>query len=245
MFLPIHAAGIYHADGSASVSLADFAISSYTPSLSALLNRSQRQQQTAAFKLLAVIQPSAPGANPLPGTNDELKALQKYVPASSIHILRGPDATTATVLSGMEECSWIHLACHGVQDESDPMKSGLLLQDGQLHLSAIIQKHIPCAEFAFLSACQTAKGDGKRPEEAIHLAAGMLVAGYKGVMGTMWSIRDNDAPFVADKVYAQLLKDGQPSGVHPAVALHGAIQELRKRNGSNFSSWVPFIYMGA
>ncbi|TDL23350.1 hypothetical protein BD410DRAFT_858815 [Rickenella mellea] len=108
-----------------------------------------------------------------------------------------------------------------------------------------IQKHIPHAEFAFLSACQTAKGDGRRPEEAIHLAAGMLVAGYKGVIGTMWSIRDNDAPFVAEKVYGQLLKGGQPSGVHPAVALHGAIQELRKRNGPNFSSWVPFIYMGA
>ncbi|TDL23352.1 hypothetical protein BD410DRAFT_858817 [Rickenella mellea] len=140
MFLPIHAAGIYNADGSVSVSLADIAVSSYTPSLSALLNNSQKKEKKSAFKLLAVIQPNAPGANPLPGTNEELKALQKYAPASLIHILRGPDATTAMVLSRVEECSWIHLACHGVQNESDPMKSGLLLQDGQLNLSTIIQK---------------------------------------------------------------------------------------------------------
>ncbi|TDL17242.1 hypothetical protein BD410DRAFT_794547 [Rickenella mellea] len=147
------------------------------------------------FKFLAIIQPSTPGTNPLPGTIEELKRLQVHVPASSIHILRGSDATTAKVLSGMDECSWVHLACHGVQDESDPLQSGLLLEDGRLQLSAIIQKHIPRGEFAFL-------------------AAGMLVAGYKGVIGTMWSIRDNDAPFVADKVYGRLLKNGQPSGVH-------------------------------
>ncbi|TDL19658.1 hypothetical protein BD410DRAFT_773568 [Rickenella mellea] len=245
MFLPIHAAGLYNADGSASVSLADVAVSSYTPTLSALLNRSPQKDKTPAFKFLAIIQPNTPGARRLPGTVEELKCIQNHVPTSSLRILNGPDATTTTVLSSMEECSWVHLACHGVQDASDPMKSGLLLQDGRLHLSKIIQKHITHGEFAFLSACQTATGDERRPEEAIHLAAGMLVAGFKGVIGTMWSIRDNDAPFVADKVYGRLLKNGKPSGVYPAVALHEAVQELRKRSGPNFSLWVPFIYMGA
>ncbi|TDL18361.1 hypothetical protein BD410DRAFT_701128, partial [Rickenella mellea] len=244
MFLPIHAAGIYNADGSASVSLTDAAISSYTPSLSALLDKSLQGNKISTFTLLAVIQPSTPGASPLPGTMHEQRCIQEHVPTSSLQILNGSDATIATVLSGMEECSWVHLACHGIQDVSDPMKSGLLLQDGRLHLSKIIQKRITHGDFAFLSACQTATGDERRPEEAIHLAAGMLVAGFKGVIGTMWSIRDNDAPFVADKVYGQLLKNGQPSGVHPAVALHEAVQELRKRSGPNFSSWVPFIYMG-
>src|ERR1700733_6751721 len=41
---------------------------------------------------------------------------------------------------------------------------------------------------------QTAKGDSKLPEEAIHLAAGMLMVRYGSVVGTMWSIRDDDAP---------------------------------------------------
>ncbi|TDL25213.1 hypothetical protein BD410DRAFT_718209 [Rickenella mellea] len=244
MFLPIHAAGIYNADGSASVSLADIAISSYTPSLSALLNRHKWEDQTSTFKFLAVIQPNTPGATPLRGTIAELTYLQKHVPVSSLHVLKGEDATTAEVLTGMEKYSWVHLACHGVQDQSDPMQSSLLLHDGRLSLSRIIQKRIPHADFAFLSACQTATGDERRPEEAIHLAAGMLVAGYKGVTGTMWPIQDNDAPFVADQVYSRLLQNGRPSGVHPAAALHEAIHELRRRGGSDFTSWVPFIYMG-
>lgn len=50
------------------------------------------------------------------------------------------------------------------------------------------------AELAFLSACQTAVGDEKIPEESAHLAAGMMVVGFKGVVATMWSIGDADAP---------------------------------------------------
>lgn len=125
------------------------------------------------------------------------------------------------------------------------MESGLMLKDGRLKLSKIIQKHLHHARFVFLSACQTATGDETRPEEAVHLAAGMLLAGYRGAVATMWSIRDEDAPFVADKVYARLLNDGRPNGTKGAEALHLAVLELRKKpGGCQFSSWVPFVYMG-
>ncbi|TDL22044.1 hypothetical protein BD410DRAFT_803857 [Rickenella mellea] len=242
-FLPIHAAGLYNADGTSSISLPDIAISSYTPTLTALLRNCTPDR--SVFKLLAVIQPNTPGVTPLPGTLEELKIIRKHVSNSSSHILQGQSATTSKVLSHMEKCSWVHLACHGVQDVSRPMESGLLLQDGRLELSKIIQKHIHHADFAFLSACQTATGDETHPEEAVHLAAGMLLAGYRGVVATMWSIRDDDAPFIADKVYTRLLDNGQPTGAKGAEALHLAIQELRKKpGGCGFSSWVPFVYMG-
>ncbi|TDL18814.1 hypothetical protein BD410DRAFT_842533 [Rickenella mellea] len=245
-FLPIHAAGIYNADGTSSTSLSDIAISSYTPSLTALLNTTRRiTNETSPFKILAVIQPDAPGAPRLPGTTEELKMIRKHAPDSSVHALEGQRATIEDVSSGMEECAWVHLACHGIQDTSHPMGSGLLLHNGRLHLSNIIQKRLTHAEFAFLSACQTATGDQSRPDEAIHLAAGMLLAGYRGVVATMWSIRDDDAPFVADKFYGRVLKNGQPRIAKAAEALHFAIQELRRRpGGCKFLSWVPFIYMG-
>ncbi|KAI0082963.1 hypothetical protein BDY19DRAFT_981531, partial [Irpex rosettiformis] len=54
--------------------------------------------------------------------------------------------------------------------------------------------HLPNADLAVLSACQTATGDEKLSEEAVHLAAGMLNIGYKSVIGTMWSISDYIAP---------------------------------------------------
>jgi len=123
------------------------------------------------------------------------------------------------------------------------MKSGLQLSDGLLHLSDIIKEPLPNAEFAFLSACQTATGDESLPEEAIHLAAGMLLAGYRSVVGTMWSIQDNAAPSIADEVYAQILGDGQPNSARAAQALQAAVRGLRER-GHSFASWVPFIHMG-
>ncbi|CAE6487268.1 unnamed protein product [Rhizoctonia solani] len=43
---------------------------------------------------------------------------------------------------------------------------------------------------AFLSACQTATGDTNLPDEAVHLASGMLMAGYPSVIATMWSVMD-------------------------------------------------------
>jgi CHAT domain-containing protein len=246
-FLPIHAAGIYRPDGTASCSLADFAISSYIPSLTALLNSSQRQvNEQSSVELLVVSQPSASGVTPLPGTKKELQSIHKHALGLSLpyHSLHG-EVTVDQVLSTMKKYPWVHFACHGIQDTSDPMKSGLRLSDGLLQLSDIIKESLPNADFAFLSACQTAAGDQSRPEEAIHLAAGILLAGYRGVIGTMWSIRDDVAPFVADKVYAELFKDGKPDSAKAAQALHGAIRSLRERpGGCSFASWVPFIHMG-
>jgi CHAT domain-containing protein len=39
---------------------------------------------------------------------------------------------------------------------------------------------------AFLSACETAEDDKKVSDEAMHLAATLLFAGFRGVVATMW-----------------------------------------------------------
>lgn len=229
-------------------SLSDFAVSSYTPTLGALLNTLHSRGKSInppALKLLAVIQPATPGQTPLPGTKEELKAIEKHAKNYDICKLIGTQAGVKEVLSAMMENSWVHLACHGKQDIEDPQKSGLFLHDDVLHLSDIIKNPLPHADFAFLSACQTATGDQKYPDEAIHLAAGMLLAGYDSVIATMWSIQDNDAPRVANDVYHYLLKDEKPKSMHAAKALHIAIQKLQKQHqGGSFISWVPFIHVG-
>lgn len=46
-----------------------------------------------------------------------------------------------------------------------------------------MHQHMPNAWLAFLSPCQSATGDGKLPDEAIHLAAAMLFTGFRGVCG--------------------------------------------------------------
>ena len=82
-------------------------------------------------------------------------------------------------------------------------------------------------------------------EEAVHLAAAMLFIGFRGVVATMWSIMDEDAPLVAEKVYAELFGGSEPDSTKAARALHHAIKHLRKERGdSRFMSWVPFIHVG-
>jgi CHAT domain-containing protein len=156
------------------------------------------------------------------------------------------EATRDAVLQQMKERSWIHLACHGVQHKDDPMESAFMLHDAPLYLRTISQQALPRARLAFLSACQTAKGDLKLPQESAHLAAGMLMVGYHTVIGTMWSIGDRDAPVVAEKFYEYLKKDGMNTNDgQAAYALHEAVGVLREQVGEeNFLSWVPFIHLG-
>jgi len=100
-------------------------------------------------------------------------------------------------------------------------------------------------ELAFLSACQTAKGDKNVPEEAVHLAAGMLRAGYGSIVATMWSIGDDDGPIVAEKFYTYLTVEASGYSTRAAYALHDAVAHLRDARGErNFVSWVPFIHVG-
>ncbi|KDQ58321.1 hypothetical protein JAAARDRAFT_129005, partial [Jaapia argillacea MUCL 33604] len=75
------------------------------------------------------------------------------------------------------------------------------------------------------------------------LAAGMLLAGCRGVVATMWSIGDNDAPRITDDFYAHVLAGERPDHTQAAFALHQAVQRLHS-DGASFLSWVPYIRVG-
>jgi CHAT domain-containing protein len=125
-------------------------------------------------------------------------------------LLEDAEATTEKVKTEIKSHNWVHFACHGIQDVAEPLKSGVHLHDGRLELLEIMRQQIPNPDLAFLSACQTSKGDLKLSEEVLHLAAGMLAAGYRGVVGTMWSISDMHGPEFATEFYKYLLtKKGQ------------------------------------
>lgn len=79
----------------------------------------------------------------------------------------------------------------------------------------------------------------------MHLAAGLLVAGYPSVIATMWLISDYDAPLVTDKVYSHLVQDGKLDSSQAAKALHIAVAALRINTGvDNFYRWVPHVHIG-
>ncbi|KAI0083486.1 CHAT domain-containing protein [Irpex rosettiformis] len=253
VFLPLHAAGIYPSDdriSAPSQTIMDLAVSSYTPTLEALLK--PRTQVTPAGqdpRVLIVSQPDSPFAreNPIPGTATEAAIVVSLVGESKP--LDGADGTIQAVLEGMATHEWVHLACHGIQNRMDPTNSAFILYNGHLTLAELMKHHLPNADLAVLSACQTATGDEKLSEEAVHLAAGMLNIGYKSVIGTMWSISDYVAPDVMRVFYTVMAEQVKAGGeLQPAYALHEAIKVLRRSSGrggmNDFLGWVPFVHFG-
>ena len=248
-FLPLHAAGIYprfETDRRRPQTIMDIAVSSYSPTLEPLLR--PRTQTTAhrVPKVLVVSQPDTPGCSPISGTTAEAGVIMSLLDQSAVKVLDDTDGTVNAILEGMASHDWVHLACHGIQDREDPTNSAFALYDGRLTLGTLTSKHLPNADLAVLSACQTATGDENLSEEAVHLAAGMLNVGYKSVIGTMWSIYDSSAPVVMGAFYKAMTEQVKAGGeLQPAYALHEATKVLRNKFGmTDFVRWVPFVHFG-
>ena len=93
--------------------------------------------------------------------------------------------TTSVVLERLPEATILHLACHGYQDPVNPLESGLVMKAPMLTVSKLMALNLNQAFLAFLSACETAKGDKAHTDQAVHLAAVMLFAGFKSVVAAM------------------------------------------------------------
>jgi len=126
----------------------------------------------------------------LPSTKIELEKIEQYV-SKDFLIKLGIPGTTASVevvASYLSDVSIAHFACHGKQDRSNPLSSGLKLEDGMLLVSRIMKEHMPNGALAFLSACETAMGDENLPDEAISLAGSLFFSGFRHVIATMWYV---------------------------------------------------------
>ena len=250
-FLPIHAA-----TSKTGPTLSDFAISSYIPNVRALAERVNSQLDKKKTALFMISQPATPNLSPIPGTTKEVLAIEQLFKNHNVKVLclEGEAATVNQGITNMGTHSCIHFACHAHQDTQEPLKSKFMLHDGGLELSEIIKKQLVGADLAYLSACQTSTGDEKLSEEAVHLAAGMLAAGYRGVIATMWSISDEHGPQVAEDFYARLISQNlglkRLSGSlsiddsDAACALHYSTQKLRKQLGDSALDWIPYVHFG-
>ncbi|KAF6744803.1 CHAT domain-containing protein, partial [Ephemerocybe angulata] len=235
----------------------DYVVSSYTPTVTAINQRvkTELSVDSKASGLFLTSQPNAPGATPIPGTTSEVQSIFNQAHRNGVRALKleGDEMSVAECFERMLDFSSIHLACHGSQNAAQPLQSHFLFHQGSLELGKILQANLKNADLAFLSACQTSTGEGKLPDEAVHLAAGMLAAGYRRVVGTMWSIGDRPAQEVATTFYEYLFTHQDKSGGATfdaslsAVALHHATQQLRRSlddSERSLLTWVPFVHFG-
>jgi CHAT domain-containing protein len=158
--------------------------------------------------------------------------------------LTGPQATRAGVLHALADSSWVHFACHAIADHASPERSRFALWDTALTLEDLEALPTRSRELAFLSACHTAAGSSRHPDEAIHLAAAMLFLGYRHVIAASWTIADRPMPRVADAVYTVLTGGGAPDGGLAALALHRAVRSLRSTAPTAPELWAPYVHFG-
>jgi CHAT domain-containing protein len=222
----------------------DLVVSSYIPTLSALLH-AQKRHDSSLYMLAVAVPEGRDGQPPLPCALSEVEVIQQKLCTPQKTVLVGQKATITAVSDALSACSWAHFACHGLQDPAEPMSSALVMEDGQLSLTRIAQSLSPKAQFAFLSACQTAKGSTYLPNESLHMVAGMQFAGFRSVVGTMWSIRDEDGFFITENFYENIRKNNiHPQASDAAHALHHAVHKLYTEKNAPAARWVPFIHVG-
>jgi CHAT domain-containing protein len=166
-------------------------ISSYTPTITTLyrlLTETQSQiTEITTPKILLVAQPTTIGLPSLVNTRVEIDHIKTFVLAQYTTILDGgEDVSVDEALEALKEAHVPHLACHGHQDQENPLNSGFDLKDGRLTLGKLMRLNTPHAQLAYLSACNSAGMDESRPDEGLNLVGAMIFMGFKSVVGTMW-----------------------------------------------------------
>ncbi|MGP3962747.1 CHAT domain-containing protein [Nonomuraea sp. 3N208] len=243
-FLPLHAAG-RHADGGHD-NVLDRAMSSYTTTIRALdHSRRFRLDARAAPSALVVSVPDAPGTAPLPGAAAEADLLERLLHAATV--LHAPDR--AAVVSALPDHEIAHFACHGVADLHAPADSRLLLHDHlerALTVSTISRLRLSRGELAYLSACSTTDTTARHADEAVHVTAAFQLAGYRGVVGTLWPVNDRAAVAIAESFYTHLARPGTniPDPTAAATALHRSIHKHRALYPALPTQWASHIHHG-
>ncbi|KAN0142079.1 CHAT domain containing protein [Lactarius tabidus] len=247
--LPLHAMGpIPSEDGELRYFL-DLYISSYTPSLSALIqsrNRDSgsRSSDRPSVLLVAQTDPS------LPTVGGEIQVVQAL--DTEVTSLISETATPAAVLDCFRHKIFVHFACHGKLEVGKPFEAGFELHGHErLTLLEIVRSHVPTAEFAFLSACHTTEvTEGSMMDEGLHLAAAVQYSGFRSVVGTMWAMVDEDGRDLAENFYKALFSNsrreqGIPYHERSAKAPRVAVKKLRRKRRITLERWVNFVHYGA
>lgn len=232
--LPIHAAG-YHKAQLEGRTVIDRVVSSYTSSIRALKYSRDRIESSKNHSALIIATPT----NDLRFAEDEayrieciLKEQEKMEVMNNIEV--------EVLCNHLPSRSMVHFICHAVCDP-DPSSSRLLLKDGNLMVAQISQLKINAGALAYLSACSTALSQAESLEdECITLSNAFQLAGFAGVVGSLWKTDDRASFDLAVSFYAHLKANPD----NAADALHHGVLDLRQKFPDEPSLWACYTYTG-
>lgn len=176
----------------------------------------------------------------LPGTRAEAEAIGNPV-------LLADAATEAGLLTAIaKRPRWraVHLACHGLIDADQPLRSALALtptdeSDGMLTVLDVLGRSIP-TDLTVLSACETGRGQVVRAEGIVGLTRAFMVAGAPRVICSLWKVDDAATRALMERFYAVWQGSDSQPGTPPAEALRAAQAFVR-----NHPEWKHPYYWGA
>jgi len=251
--------------------LEDYAVA-YAPSLTVLremvrlrLNNKDAPAMAAHQTLLAMGNPALGTATselakltyrdeklaPLPEAAREVKTLESLYGRQQSQVFVGAEATEDRFKAHAGEFKILHLATHGILNDSSPMYSHLLLspgsakEDGLLEAWEIMGLDLH-ADLAVLSACETARGHISAGEGVIGLSWAFFVAGTSTTVVSQWKVESTStAELMLAFHRARKASEQGDSPFGTARALQRA--ELKLLHDPRFSDpvyWAGFIVVG-
>ncbi len=127
-------------------------------------------------------------------------------------ILQGADASEAALKAQpLSAFRVIHLAAHGLGDETEPDRAAIVLAAGSASEDGLWQareiRHTRLhADTVVLSACETGTGRLQGEEGIMNLARAFLTAGAKSVVASLWDVDDRSTATLMESFYADLAK---------------------------------------
>ncbi|KAN0082482.1 CHAT domain containing protein [Tylopilus felleus] len=241
--LPLHAASPYR---KGQRGLSDLYISSYTPTLSALIRAQQLGSPVVVNdgpRIVAIGQANAVGESELFSVSSELANVGQCVDGlATFTQIEGPDSCISRVAEELRQTQWVHLACHGIPNRKRPFESAFALHDGRFTIERIIQCDLENPEFAYLSACHTTVGDEESPDQVIHLAAAMQFSGFRSVIGTMWAVDDGHMNQITSTFYKHMVNEsGRLDHTRAAYALNKTMKSVNVL----LDQRILYIHLGA
>ncbi|KAM0444970.1 hypothetical protein ACHAQK_002513 [Fusarium lateritium] len=226
---PLHASGRHQERCGRTVM--DRVISSYSPSLKALVRGRRQSESTAGpSQALLVAMENTPNQYPLPKALDEIDVVSRICSSMAMQAVTTV-SSKKDALACLRKCKIFHFAGHGSTDSDDPSKSHVCLNDSKDPLTVgdllALNLHEKAPFLAYLSACSTGRvQDDKFIDESIHLISACQLAGFRHVIGTLWKVRDDHCVDVARITY-ECIRDGGMSDESVCRGLHKATRMLR------------------
>ncbi len=165
----------------------------------------------------------------------EAEAVAEILPEATLFL--GEEASEENLRHHGTGARVVHLATHGYFRRDNPMFSAIQLGTSRLSLFDLYDLELD-ADLVVLSGCGTGLVEVTAADELVGLARGLLYAGARSVLVTLWDVNDESTMELVGSFYRHLT-----AGSAPATALRRAMCELREAHPHPYY-WAPFVLVG-